>query len=371
EFIQALPTLQRWEKRADAFAVFTGIYRYKNVPGRHFADRDASNLHALLTRRGPFLDDSEHVRMRLNEEASRAVILRDLNWLLRQGSINPNAMLLFQFSGHGKAVLDPNTGQTLDLLLVPMEIRPEQVDAQNAISLNWLKGQINRLPNKDIVLVIDACFVPGGEGCLRPSKRLLITQNHSKSSPLSTKIGTVKGDSTRASSSAAADSGAPVPLAGIAPLEDGGPGVGGKLAKQVSKIFGGSSGSKASANPATEAPSKPAESTAHHKNMDHQANDIHVASLLMPTPHAWAIASSGTAPPALYPPGRQGAFTYHLIKAMLGEADGATGDALDGWVNLAEAFQYAKEQMKIKALSNQPLLTTPSKVRLTRTGGER
>ncbi len=171
DFIQALPTLNPWEKRSDSFAVFTGIYRYKNVPGRYFADRDARNMHTLLTRRGLFKDNAEKVRLRLNEEASREVMLRDLNWLVRQGSINPNAMLLFYFSGHGKAVIDPKSGKTLDLLLVPMEIRPEDVRPANTISLKWLRAALEPLQNREVAIIIDSCFVPGGKGCLREGAR--------------------------------------------------------------------------------------------------------------------------------------------------------------------------------------------------------
>ncbi|MBF0322593.1 MAG: hypothetical protein HQL62_06580, partial [Magnetococcales bacterium] len=47
DFIAALPPLEKWQKRADAYGVFVGISQYKKVRGRHFADRDASNMRTL------------------------------------------------------------------------------------------------------------------------------------------------------------------------------------------------------------------------------------------------------------------------------------------------------------------------------------
>lgn len=157
EFIATLPHLNDWQKRTDAYALFVGIYRYKKTNARYFADRDARNLHRLLSNRGLFPDDLDHVRMRLNEEATQDMLQRDLEWLIQQARINPNALVLFHFSGHG-LVWSAERGSPPQALLMPVELVPEQISAGQAISLEWFRAELEKLPNKEIVIILDTCF---------------------------------------------------------------------------------------------------------------------------------------------------------------------------------------------------------------------
>ncbi|MBF0624425.1 MAG: caspase family protein, partial [Magnetococcales bacterium] len=158
DFITALPSLTGWAKRTDAFALLVGINQYKKLRGRHFADRDARNLGRVLAGRGFFFEDHDHLRVRTNAEATAAVIQSDLHWLITQGRVNPNAMLLFHFSGHGRALSNAAGTRVDDVLLVPVEARPETITPATAISLMDLKRQLEQLPNQEIVIIIDACF---------------------------------------------------------------------------------------------------------------------------------------------------------------------------------------------------------------------
>ena len=71
----------------------------------------------------------------------------------------------------------------------------------------------------------------------------------------------------------------------------------------------------------------------------------------------------------LYGPGRQGELTYLLLKGMLGEGDGADGSPPDGWVDLNEAFSFAKK--RVSSQESDLFLSQPAKIRLTKTAGEK
>ena len=163
DLIWVLPDTSGWKKRSNAYAVVVGINRYKRLRSKHFADRDARNFHHLLTTRGVFMDDADHVRLRINEAATRESLHRDLEWLAQRGALDPNAMLLFYFSGLGVAV--PGEGGSLgdavaarDALLVPVEAAGGDITADTAISLAWLKAALEKLPNRDIAVILDSCF---------------------------------------------------------------------------------------------------------------------------------------------------------------------------------------------------------------------
>ena len=277
DLIKTLPPIAAWEKREDAFAVIVGINHYQHIRARHFADRDAQNMRQLLVERGVFKDDMDHVRLRIDQEANRATLIDDLQWLVRQGRLNPGAMLLFYFSGLGA----PKSGAiTLDdALLLPVEIRLEEINAKTALSLTEWKGILDALPNQQVAVILDTCF-NGTKEC-------------------------------------AADRGTE-----------------------------GSSG---------------------------QADQTEVtAQGLGPTPeffhshHAWVVAAMQQKA-TLHGPGRQGGLTYFLLKGMLGEGDGTSGGQPDGWVDLSEAFAFAKKRLPETDL----FLSQPSKLRLAKTKGER
>ncbi|MEO5353843.1 MAG: caspase family protein [Magnetococcus sp. XQGC-1] len=92
---------------------------------------------------------------------------------------------------------------------------------------------------------------------------------------------------------------------------------------------------------------------------------------LAPTPeffnsrHTWVV-SALQRKPLLHTPGRQGGLTYFLLRSMLGEGHAARGDHLDGWVDLTEAFAFAKKNMS----ETDPFLSKPTRVRLTKPKGE-
>lgn len=158
EHIQALPPVASWEKRGDAFAVVVGITHYKKLRARHFADRDALNMRQILIGRGLFIDDVDHTRLRINQEATRDTLESDMQWLIRQGQLNSNAMLIFYFSGLGAPWHAGQATTMEDALLIPVEATLKEISPETAISLAAFKTALEKLPNKNIIVILDTCF---------------------------------------------------------------------------------------------------------------------------------------------------------------------------------------------------------------------
>ncbi|MBF0138976.1 MAG: caspase family protein [Magnetococcales bacterium] len=154
----AQPVLDPWKKRQDAYALFVGIARYQNVEARHYADRDAVNMSTLLTRRGVFLPDSEHTRLLTDEQATLEAIDQGLEWLANKGKTNPNALLLFYFSGLGSPWGSEKPPVFIDGLLLPFQVDGRQINPHTTIPLYKLKNMLANLPDREIVVVLDTCF---------------------------------------------------------------------------------------------------------------------------------------------------------------------------------------------------------------------
>lgn len=269
DLLMALPALNPWEKRVDAFALVVGIYRYRYLDGRPYGDRNGENIKKLLTTRGVFQNDIDHVRLRLNESATRPNLLKDIEWLISRGRLNPNATLLLFFSGHGHPVLNEE-GEAVDSLLIPVNARAESLNAENAVSLKWLEEEMGKLENKEVAIILDACF-NGGVGCR--------VREADTDGPVTAKPYLPEGK----------------PLAVAA------------VAKAAQPFLGG----------------------------------------------------------------QQGAFTFFLMKGLLGEADGHGGGHADSWIDLEEAFSYAKQKMLDAKLTQDPVFRPQFKLRLSRSGGRR
>jgi tetratricopeptide (TPR) repeat protein len=151
--LKAIPMLQQWRKREDAYAIFAGIAGYKRLPARYFGDRDAQHVHEMLTKRGEFINDAQHVKLRTNRSATKQNISQDLEWIITKGKTNPNAKLFIYFAGLG---FSWNRGE--DALLVPYDAVKGSINPDTAISLSKLQKTLNSLPNEEIVVVVDACF---------------------------------------------------------------------------------------------------------------------------------------------------------------------------------------------------------------------
>lgn len=100
-------------ERADAkgVALLVGVssYRDKGVPPLEGPANDVDAMRDVLVRRWKFLPAD--VRTLLNEQATKAAILRELNALLARSA--PDDDVLVYFSGHGTSALDGSLGVAL------------------------------------------------------------------------------------------------------------------------------------------------------------------------------------------------------------------------------------------------------------------
>ena len=73
-------------------------------------------------------------------------------------------------------------------------------------------------------------------------------------------------------------------------------------------------------------------------------------------------AAAADRPAEEYAPGRQGAFTYFFLKAMLGEGDVNR----DGWVDTKEAFDYARAKLMALDYDQNPQMSADVRIKLAR-----
>lgn len=251
---------QTAEPTERAYAVIVGIRNYRNIKGPRYADNDARQMYSLLTRRAGFMNDSGHVKLLLNGEATYGNIVNALNWLDRKARLYPGARIVFYFSGHGSPVLSADRKGFEDGLLVPSEAVLSGISSRTAISMKQLDDQFGRIRNSNIVIIVDACF----SGAKSATGMKLIVPKVNKS-----------------------------------------------FLSERKQII---------------------------------------------------TASSSDRPAEEYPAGRQGAFSYFFMKAMLGEGD-SDGD---GWVDTLEAFAYARARLEALDLDQNPQISIRRGQRLCR-----
>ncbi|GAB6160996.1 hypothetical protein JCM12298_01550 [Desulfothermus naphthae] len=259
EFLDIEHTRVTLKPTAKAYALIVGIRRYKYLKGPRFADTDARQVYRLLVKKAGFKNDSAHIRLRLNSDASVGTLYNDLEWLVRKAKLNPDAKIFFYFSGHGSPVVK---GQNIkDGLLVPYEATLDGLNERTAIPLSYLRKKFSALKNKNVVCVLDACFSGTGKSVsgiklIRPKiNRSLLACN---------------------------------------------------------KLF--------------------------------------------------ISAAAADRPAKEYTPGRQGAFTYFFLKAMLGEGDANR----DGWVDTKEAFDYARQKLMSLDYDQNPQMSANVRIKLAR-----
>ncbi len=154
------PTLNSTEK---AFALIVGISNYQSINGPRFADNDARQMRRLLSRLGGFKNDSAHLQVLLNRDATLGNLLNKLDWLERKARLNPDAKIVFYFSGHGSPLLGDDRRTIKDGLLIPYEANLDSLSSRSAISLAELDKRFSKISNPNMVTIVDACFSGSGK----------------------------------------------------------------------------------------------------------------------------------------------------------------------------------------------------------------
>jgi tetratricopeptide (TPR) repeat protein len=137
-----------------AYAVVIGIEQYREkLPKSDFADRDAQLMGEYLTKVLGYPE--EHVVLRTNEKASLTDLIKYLEgWL--PNNVEKDSSVFVYYSGHGAP--NPKTGEAY---LVPYDGDPTFVE-KTGYSLKRLYEHLDKLPAKDITVVLDSCFSGAG-----------------------------------------------------------------------------------------------------------------------------------------------------------------------------------------------------------------
>jgi hypothetical protein len=147
------------------FAVVIGIEQYADLPDAQFAVRDADAMRAHLIALGY---PDRNVIYLTGQNATRAGIQKYLNeWLPR--NVKPQSTVFFYYSGHGAP--DARTGEAY---LVPWDGDPKFL-ATTAFPLKEVYAALEKLPARDIVVVLDSCFSgAGGRSVLAKGLRPMV-----------------------------------------------------------------------------------------------------------------------------------------------------------------------------------------------------
>jgi len=140
--------------RKNAYAIVIGIEQYREqLPRANFAAHDASVVGDYVTKVLGYPE--ENVVVRLNEKATKTDLEKYFEgWL--PNNVEKDSSVFVYFSGHGA----PHV-KTGDAYLVPYDGDPTFVD-KTGFSLKRLYAALDKLPAKDVTVVLDSCFSGAG-----------------------------------------------------------------------------------------------------------------------------------------------------------------------------------------------------------------
>ncbi len=146
-----MPTY-RVHENPNNYAVVVGIEKYADLPDAEFALRDADAVRQHLLAMGY---PSRNVIYLTGQNATRASIHKYLReWLPR--NVRSDSRVFFYYSGHGAP--DPKTGEAY---LVPWDGDPRFLET-TAYPVRDLYGALDKLPARDVIVALDACFSGAG-----------------------------------------------------------------------------------------------------------------------------------------------------------------------------------------------------------------
>lgn len=142
------------KKRDHAVAIVIGIEKYRErLPKADFAEHDAKMMSEYLVQAMGFLE--ENVILRTNDKASLTDLIKYFeNWL--PNNVEKDSSVFVYYSGHGAP--NPKTG---DAYLVPYDGDPTFVES-TGYPLKRLYASLDKLPAKEVTVVLDSCFSGGG-----------------------------------------------------------------------------------------------------------------------------------------------------------------------------------------------------------------
>jgi hypothetical protein len=151
--VDRVPTVKTAAKK-HAYAVVIGIEQYREkLPKADFADRDAKLVGEYLTKVLGYSE--ENVIVRTNDRATRTDLVKYFEEWLRN-NVEKDSSVFVYYSGHGA----PNT-KTGEAYFVPYDGDPSFVES-TAYSVKQLYAALDKLPARDVTVVLDSCFSGAG-----------------------------------------------------------------------------------------------------------------------------------------------------------------------------------------------------------------
>lgn len=150
----------------DKWALIIGISKFKNESlNLKYPSKDAKDFYDYLISDGKFQKD--HVKMLLDEQATRGNILSELGdrWLPRMAA--PDDLVLIYFSSHGSSS-DMDVGGVNYLLAHDSE--PDQLFASGLAMQDLTRVIKGRVHSDRVVLILDACH----SGAAEPESKGLV-----------------------------------------------------------------------------------------------------------------------------------------------------------------------------------------------------
>jgi uncharacterized caspase-like protein len=163
ENIDEVPFLPDFQRK-NAYAIVIGIenYKRKEVSQISFARTDAKTVRDYLTNIGGFPKDN--VQKITDEDATLSEMRRLIKeWL--KSKANKDSLIFVYFSGHGIPELASKSPY-----LLPYDGSPNAV-ISTAYAVSELKADMNYLPTKNVVIVIDSCYSGQGRSITSPGAR--------------------------------------------------------------------------------------------------------------------------------------------------------------------------------------------------------
>ena len=164
--IDKLPSFKTRQNK-NAYAIVIGVEKYRQkLPKADYADHDARIMAEYLTKVMGYPEDN--IVTIINDRAAKSDMEKYFEkWL--SNNVEKEGTVFVYYSGHGAP--NPNTG---DAYLVPYDGDPSFIE-QTGYSLKRLYKNLNKLPAKEIIVVLDSCFSgAGGRSVLAKGARPLV-----------------------------------------------------------------------------------------------------------------------------------------------------------------------------------------------------
>jgi len=164
--VDKLPSFKAGQNK-NAYAIVIGVEKYRQkLPKADYADNDARIMAEYLTKVMGYPE--ENIVMLINDHAAKSDFEKYLGkWL--PNNVEKDSSVFIYYSGHGAP--NPNTG---DAYLVPYDGDPSFIE-ETGYPLKRLYAKLDKLPAKEIIVVLDSCFSgAGGRSVLAKGARPLV-----------------------------------------------------------------------------------------------------------------------------------------------------------------------------------------------------